>query len=379
MINKKIVIEIRGVNPLNKGAELMLSATKQRILREFGEDAVIVLGVGPGNTPEYARHHGMVRTSTVQKKFLQYDFPERPGRTIHPSKIDVVLDASGFAYGDVWGIQESFVLWAYSNRIRKYNSNVVFIALPQAFGRFDGFLLSKIFHRALMNFDLVYPRDETSRNELCKLSPKFDFRKVPDMTIGYCADGKNSPIGIVGDYVVLVPNSKVIEKGSKYDESTYLNQLKLIGDKFLENGIQLKLLVHDGGRDAALAHKLACNQGFEVIVELTDPDEIKHVIGGAYALIGSRFHSLVSALSQDIPVIGLGWSHKYDELLRDFNMSKYLISDQLVGAVLTQFIDAFITDHPLLRSEISVKRREHQLIVEKMWAEVFSLIKGRKS
>ncbi len=42
-------------------------------------------------------------------------------------------------------------------------------------------------------------------------------------------------------------------------------------------------------------------------------------------LIASRFHSLVFALSEGVPVLALGWSHKYQELLRPFGLENFVV------------------------------------------------------
>lgn len=48
------------------------------------------------------------------------------------------------------------------------------------------------------------------------------------------------------------------------------------------------------------------SQGIRALLELTD------------ALITSRFHAMIAALSLGVPPIVLGWSHKYGEVLRQF-------------------------------------------------------------
>lgn len=42
-------------------------------------------------------------------------------------------------------------------------------------------------------------------------------------------------------------------------------------------------------------------------------------------VVGSRFHSLIFALKQDIPTVTLGWSHKHKELMSPFGLSDYCI------------------------------------------------------
>jgi colanic acid/amylovoran biosynthesis protein len=53
--------------------------------------------------------------------------------------------------------------------------------------------------------------------------------------------------------------------------------------------------------------------------------QLKSVIGNLDLLIGSRFHSLVFALSACTPVISIGWSHKYQELLSPFDLAEFSV------------------------------------------------------
>ena len=86
---------------------------------------------------------------------------------------------------------------------------------------------------------------------------------------------------------------------------------------FLENGRNPFVLVHESG-DKNLADRLASvNPNIPVIHE-SNPLYIKGIIGHSKFLIGSRFHSLVSGLSQGVPSLGTGWSHKYIELFDQF-------------------------------------------------------------
>ena len=44
-------------------------------------------------------------------------------------------------------------------------------------------------------------------------------------------------------------------------------------------------------------------------------------------MISSRYHGLINALYQSVPVIATGWSHKYEALLNEYDLGDYMISD----------------------------------------------------
>jgi Polysaccharide pyruvyl transferase len=67
-----------------------------------------------------------------------------------------------------------------------------------------------------------------------------------------------------------------------------------------------------------------------------DPLEMRRCIGGARAVIASRFHGLKNALAQNVPVLSLGWSHKYTELMKVYGLSDYSV-DVTSGPPLSQY------------------------------------------
>lgn len=54
-----------------------------------------------------------------------------------------------------------------------------------------------------------------------------------------------------------------------------------------------------------------------------DAEEIRAWIGRCEFLVTSRFHAMVFALSQNVPVLLVGWSHKYQEVMEQFGLSEF--------------------------------------------------------
>jgi polysaccharide pyruvyl transferase WcaK-like protein len=51
------------------------------------------------------------------------------------------------------------------------------------------------------------------------------------------------------------------------------------------------------------------------------PVELRGLIGGFDLLVTSRFHAMISALATTTPVLVVGWSHKYEEVLREMGLA----------------------------------------------------------
>lgn len=60
-----------------------------------------------------------------------------------------------------------------------------------------------------------------------------------------------------------------------------------------------------------------------VVQDDLPPDQLKTLISKSHVFIGSRYHSLIAALSTGVPSLSVGWSHKYDGLLALFDMEQF--------------------------------------------------------
>lgn len=56
-----------------------------------------------------------------------------------------------------------------------------------------------------------------------------------------------------------------------------------------------------------------------------DAEEIRAYIGKCRYLVASRFHAMIGSLEQKVPVLLIGWSHKYQEVLDMFELGQYAI------------------------------------------------------
>ncbi len=96
------------------------------------------------------------------------------------------------------------------------------------------------------------------------------------------------------------------------------------------------------------------------------------MLGKARFVAGSRFHALVSSLSQGVLCIGAGWSHKYPELFNEFGVPSYLVSDFTntaeIDSIFIRLSDSavFAEDQKKLETAVTQVKEE----VEQMWVSV---------
>jgi colanic acid/amylovoran biosynthesis protein len=162
----------------------------------------------------------------------------------------------------------------------------------------------------------------------------------------------------------------------------YLPFLRTCIGEVRRRGLEPCLLLHEGERDVELAGRIREGLGEPIrVVQRADPLELKAIIGACDFVVGSRYHGLVSALSQGVPAIGAAWSHKYRYLFEDFGWAGYLVELPADTAKLAGLIGSFCDPkerekarNHLLEGNARVKRD-----TESMWTEVVELLKGEAS
>ena len=70
----------------------------------------------------------------------------------------------------------------------------------------------------------------------------------------------------------------------------------------------------------SIAGRLRRRDGVVFLDEDLLPTELRAVIGLSDAQVTSRFHAMISALTEATPTLVIGWSHKYAEILDPFGL-----------------------------------------------------------
>jgi len=263
-----------------------------------------------------------------------------------------------------------------SKRWKKNGTRV--ILLPQAFGPFKGSKIQKYIKEAVSNTDLVFARERISYEHLVGVVGEYSSLKMaPDFT--NLIEGEvPKNFDRVNCKFCLVPNYRMIDKTSNEQSEAYLPFMIRCVKYLVGKGQKSFILVHEGENDLLLADAISkAVGGFLPIVKEENPLRIKGILGVCEGTIGSRFHGLVSALSQGVPSLGTGWSHKYQELFDDYGFSAGLLDVSCSVQELYEKLDLVIDSNSkeIIKARILRNSETLKIQSERMWAEVLGVLK----
>ncbi len=342
-------IEIQRAGFANKGAHLMLLAALEQAGKAF-PDAKFT--VAPTPTAGDQPFEKFVKLGIYPKawlwsfgfqvgdlaRFLPLKIRQRYGIVLDRD-IDVVLDAAGFAYGDQWHEKAIKELAICVKRWKRRGTKV--ILLPQALGPFQSPKMKKHIRQVVAGADLIFAREEESYSYLTEVvGSQSKLRIAPDFTNLIQGNLPEQYERLAGK-ICIVPNYRMVDKVSNQEALLYEPLLRKCIKYLISKGVAPFLLVHEE-KDLELANSIASEELSVEIVTIDDPLVAKGILGCSVACIGSRYHALVGALSQGVPSLAFGWSHKYFQLLNDYGCSENLLDVSINEDNLYEKLDSII-------------------------------------
>ncbi|WP_166879341.1 polysaccharide pyruvyl transferase family protein [Salinibacterium sp. ZJ450] len=138
-----------------------------------------------------------------------------------------------------------------------------------------------------------------------------------------------------GRPVVGVSPSVVVRKKIDAGGRDYAGEMASFVDHLVATGHRVVLLPHSV-RDSSDTHNNDLPLCLEIRDRLTSSSEdvllidrelssqeLRYIIGRCDLFVASRFHAMVSALAMAVPVLVVGWSHKYEEVLAMFDAQEW--------------------------------------------------------
>ena len=331
MTTKKFVY-IKGAHFGNKGSELMFLAINQFIVMNR-PDISVVLAPCKYSSYEQRINYFTYQLLNISKgkydlNILSYIIPRFIRRFLNnnfgivfESDLTAILDASGFAYGDNWPIENSARAKKQVNRLNKNSGKYIF--LPQAFGPFSRRKERYFINKALSNCDMHFTRDSTSKKYLEKIgietNVESDFTSLVETKL---ISQRTS--------LTIVPNSNMLNGSNGWSKQLYIDSIIQIVDCFVENfDEEVYVMNHEAESDLEI-----CNSLFNLInnkyknCSLIEPKtaiEAKQILGSSRMVFSSRYHACISALSSGVVCFSTSWSHKYEELYKDYDVSELLL------------------------------------------------------
>ena len=250
----------------------------------------------------------------------------------HLRDADVVVDVAGISFADGRGIP-----------IVVYNALMTSVPLllgrptvkaSQALGPFRSPLNRTLARLVLPHLRAVCARGAATERHLADLgltnvTPAADLAftmRMRDDAVARAAIlvPRNEPV------VVGVAPSAVVDGYCRKAGIDYVGLLSSFVERMIdERGVHVVVFPHSsrrrvtGGRmdDRPVTRALhAASPRTQLIDEPLGPVELRAVIARCDLLVTSRFHAMISALATATPVLVVGWSHKYAEVLDEIGL-----------------------------------------------------------
>lgn len=360
----------------NKGAELMLRFIVKELRKSIPHvQLVLPKHVYEENIAYCADNHILPligNLKTIKSKIWHLIIKQR--RYVLVSEIDAIIDAAGLRYTDeaIFYQDKTKQLQQYYNSFTKPGCKFIF--MPQSFGPFNLTFSQQQIDIVHQRATILYAREETSYNHLTERFPQSSKIKMsPDFTCLYKPQVPMSKIIPDKKMVYIVPNVRMVTHGEK-SEGQYMEFLVAITNYLIKKGESVVLLNHQGLPDEELLVDLNSKISSTLpIISNLNADEVKSTIGRAKLLITSRFHGLESGLSQAVPCLCTGWSHKYIEALRDYGMNESLLLNiSAIDDALTIIDDAL--ENPIIYTAKKERIENLEKQASVMWQDVLSLL-----
>lgn len=383
-------IEVIGAEFNNKGAELMLVAICQQLVQRLQISPLMA----PSLFASFEQRSALQMRQVLRLQIGKYDFTSLLGlmpsflksRLAHfgiviEQDIDVVLDASGFAYGDHWPLQRLKQTVAIASRVQKRGGK--YILLPQALGPFDKADYAALASSLFKHSEMIFARDNISLDTVKRLAPKANVFLAPDFTALAQPAIKQVTSNQSEKSLCVIPNVNMQKVVSDSDYLAFLIEVSVF---FYSQGFSIQILNHEGKADHAVCVELkeSLEKEFSIQATLITPKsalEVKAVIQQSDWVMSSRFHGCVSGLSAGKPTLATSWSHKYEALYDDYQLPHYVLS-------ITDDTNSPAKSIENQLKELLSQRKKDELIqqaalsscllkIEEMWTILFECLKRK--
>jgi polysaccharide pyruvyl transferase WcaK-like protein len=383
---------ITGGGFANKGAEAMLLATADAIRKRLpganlfahvnDEDANAALAAGLRPTKPPLFRHAWAKPFKHLVNAARF------------RSVDCVLDVGGYQFGDVWGPESARRKARILRSIIPAAATVVY--LPQAWGPFENAALVEPVKEIVARANLCYARDDVSMTWLKRIAGEeaTNVRLGTDVAWTFKGLSRDEGRRLLDQcgaamngrpLIALTPNFGMAKRaGADWTVANpYMRMLRDIAETLIDQGATVLLIGHFYTADPAQDDRHVCSQLAELLPSTApvvvarssySAGEIKAILSNCNAVVSSRYHALIAALSQGIPALALGWSHKYEALLAEIGTPESCIQmDDDRPTVSAKLRDA-LTSGQAIRERIRTSAAALAASADAQFDEVASMV-----
>lgn len=374
----------------NKGAAAMLQSSIKQLHNIYGDRLNInLMSVYPGEDKKQLPFDFINITSTKPEQLLFITFPLAVlyklfkwcppiKKLIAKNKIiktylktDLVVDEAGISFVDSRG----FVMntYAFVCAAVPLLVGTPVVKYSQALGTFKNPYNRFLAKWILPKLKLICARGQGTYDNLMGIGIKDNVKLCADGAFSMedseywnaevnkiCGEDSFYNENVVGLSISSVVEKKCAKMGIAYKDTmvsfvNYLNEsgyhVILIANAARINSEKSRnndLLVGD-----AIYNDIADKTKVRWYHKEMDAEEIRAYIGKCRYLVASRFHAMIGSLEQKVPVLLIGWSHKYQEVLDMFELGQYAIDfSKLELSELKESFRNFISNEKDIRAKL---------------------------
>lgn len=288
------------------------------------------------------------------------------------SQADIVIDEAGISFVDSRG----FIMntYAFVCAAVPMLCGVPVVKYSQALGTFGNGWNKLLAKWILPKIRLICARGSITRDNLAGINITKNVRLCADGAFSmpdseYWAEEAEKLCkadAFYNDNVVALSISSVVQGKCEKMGVDYRGCMIRFTDWLTEQGYNVLLIANaarEGSQKPRNNDLMICTEVYNAAADKSRvrwypremaPEEIRELLARCKCLVASRFHAMIGALEKCTPVLLIGWSHKYKEVLDMFGLGEYAADfSSLELEALKEKFNGFMADNEAIRRQIA--------------------------
>lgn len=213
------------------------------------------------------------------------------------------------------------------------------VLYTQSIGPFGNRLQAAVASRVLRSVDLIIAREDRTVSTMTELGVSANVVRSVDGAFGFTTDAEvdlRKLIGVSGDRRVV--GVTVREWLPADGQDRYEGAVAQLCDWLIERYDAAVVFIpqvtneYHGDDDRVPARRVAARMRRRPIVleDRYDHRTVKALYGGLDVLVGTRFHSVIFALTAGVPALAIEYEYKTTGIMRDLGLERWVIDIEAV-------------------------------------------------